>query len=572
MSDASLTNDRLAQPMDGESQPLASSQENYTTGILSQIATGWRAFESRLARLGDWVNPILVKETRQALRSWQFTLTFVFLLVACWVVTIGGIAMIGPSVYYAAGGGELLRAYYLILSFPLFIVVPFAAFRSLATEREDNTYELLSITALRPRQIVSGKLASAMVQMAVYYSAIMPCLAFTYLLRGVDAPSIALLLAYTFLVSLALSMLGLLLATLARQRHAHLVLSIALVALLLYVYVDAQTHAAELIRSGYEQYVRREFWVNHFFGGAMYAATVLLAYRAASAMITFATENRSTPLRIAMLLLQAAFIGWMAYRWLTSRFDNEEVLLFATVGACFWLVMGSMLNGEREQLSRRAMRSLPQSGLGRLLFTWFSPGPSSGYAFSVANLTTILLFGVVATEFITPPTRAIAQWPSPDRFLHTLVLGWSYAVAYLGLGALVVALLRKVAVVTMLASVLFHALLLLAGSGIPTCIHWMSIELRGEPYSLLQITNPIWTLRYVLEFSPAPEETVLLVVVPAAAICIWLLNLPALIRELERTPAPLPARIVEDDAELHPPPQALPQSPWDDTEARAGEV
>ena len=39
--------------------------------------------------------------------------------------------------------------YYAILAFPLAVVVPYAAFRSLAAEREDNTYDLLSITTLQ---------------------------------------------------------------------------------------------------------------------------------------------------------------------------------------------------------------------------------------------------------------------------------------------------------------------------------------------------------------------------------------------------------------------------------------
>jgi hypothetical protein len=569
MSDASITSERLPQSFVQEGEEPATARRESGEGLLSQVFARWRAFESRLARLSDWVNPILVKETRQALRSWQFTLTFILLLVACWVVTIGGIAVIGPSIYYAAGGAELLRAYYLILSLPLLVVVPFAAFRSLAAEREDNTYELLSITTLRPRQIISGKLASAVVQIAVYFSAIMPCLAFTYLLRGVDAPSIAVLLAYTFLASLLLSMLGLLLATLSKQRFGHIVLSVGFVALLLYGCLAAQTFAGNLVRSGYELYVQREFWVSNFFGLAMYVATMLLAYLAASALITFATENRATPLRYGMLLQQAVFIGWFAYRWLAARFDNDEVLLMAEAAACYWFVMGSMLNGEQQELSRRSMRTLPENALGRLFFTWLNPGPASGYAFAIANLTTILILGLVATEFFARPVQMIAAWPNPDRFFNVLVLGWSYLVAYLGFGCLVVALLRKVAEVTMFASVLLHLLLLLAGSGIPTSIHWMSLELQNEPYSYLQITNPIWTLPYVLEFSPAPEEPVLLVVVTAAATCALLFNLPGLIRELERTRSALPARVVADEESLHPPQQTLPKNPWDEPEVHA---
>ncbi len=149
---------------------------------------------------GDWLNPILVKETRQALKSLQFTITFVLVLVACWVVTIGGVAFIGPRFFTAAAGGTMLcvvlrRSWRFRWSWSCRIR-RFARWRPSA---KTTPTILLSITTLKPRQIISGKLGSSIVQMAVYFSAITPCLAFTYLLRGVDVPTIAVLLVYTFL-------------------------------------------------------------------------------------------------------------------------------------------------------------------------------------------------------------------------------------------------------------------------------------------------------------------------------------------------------------------------------------
>ncbi|HVT27922.1 MAG TPA: ABC transporter permease, partial [Lacipirellulaceae bacterium] len=199
-----------------------------------RAASAWSHIERVLVYAGDWLNPILVKETRQALKSFQFTVTFILLLIGCWIVTMGGVALIGPRIFYAAEGGSLMLWYYAILAFPLAVVVPYAAFRSLAEEREDNTYDLLSITTLRPRQIISGKLGSALVQMGVYFSAITPCLAFTYLLRGIDLPTIAVLLAYLFFWSLGLSMIGILLATLTKRRFAHVFVSVAFVGTLLW--------------------------------------------------------------------------------------------------------------------------------------------------------------------------------------------------------------------------------------------------------------------------------------------------------------------------------------------------
>lgn len=150
----------------------------------SRWVTGLAWLEAQIARLGDYMNPILVKETRQALKSRQFLLMFLLLLVFSWVITIGLIAFIGPGIYYQAAGSLLLVWYFGILTFALTVVVPFGAFRSLASEREENTYDLLRVSTLSARQIVNGKIASAAVQMGVYFSAVAPCIAFSYLLRG----------------------------------------------------------------------------------------------------------------------------------------------------------------------------------------------------------------------------------------------------------------------------------------------------------------------------------------------------------------------------------------------------
>ena len=128
--------------------------------------------DALLERAGEWLNPILVKEVRQALKSRQFVITFALVLLYSWGVSVVGLALVGPQAAYGANGPTMFAWYYAGLAFCLLIVVPYGAFRSLAVEQEERTYELLTITALRPRQIVSGKLASALVQILVYLSAL----------------------------------------------------------------------------------------------------------------------------------------------------------------------------------------------------------------------------------------------------------------------------------------------------------------------------------------------------------------------------------------------------------------
>jgi hypothetical protein len=116
----------------------------------------------------------------------------------------------------------------------------------------------------------------------------------------------------------------------------------------------------------------------------------------------------------------------------------------------------------------------------------------------------------------------------------------------------------------MMACALIHVLLLLAGSGIPTSIQWMSVSMQHRDYSFLQLTNPIWSLYHVLNSSLPAELLVLVIVVPATAICMLLLNMPSVVRELRQIRTLPPPRVLEDEAALHPEPTAGPRNPWEE--------
>jgi hypothetical protein len=545
--------------LDSASKPA----ETWKTRIGERVRTSWTAIERFLACAGDWLNPILVKETRQSLKSLQFTATFVLLLIACWIVTIGGIAIVGPRIALAAEGGRLLLPYYSILAFPLAVVVPYAAFRSLTSEREDNTYDLLSITTLRPRQIISGKLGSAVVQMSVYFSAITPCLAFTYLLRGVDLPTIAVSLAYLFFSSLGLSMIGILLATLSKRRFSHVFLSVAFLGGLLWHFaIPVMTKSVPMLQASYVFLSSAYFWVNVAFVATFYVTFFALAYFTSAAMISFTSENRSSPLRLCMLVQMVAFVGWAAYFWFGDR-DSRPLRMASTVAFTYWYVMGTLLTAERSVMSQRVKRRLPQSFLGRMFFSWLNPGPASGYMFVIANTTSVALICYLALLYTNFPATSSGA-TSFRTMICVLVVAWSYLVAYLGIGLLAIRLIRRVAVVTTLACVLIHFLLLLGGFGIPFVLKSMSLELRNLEYTFLQITDPIFTLRHVEDGTATADIRKILMIIPSVAICILLANLPGVIRELRVVRETAPNRVLEDEAELHPAPASVPASPWDE--------
>jgi hypothetical protein len=253
----------------------------------------------------------------------------------------------------------------------------------------------------------------------------------------------------------------------------------------------------------------------------------------------------------------------MGYAWMDEQFDRGFIVAMAGFAGLYWYAMGSLLTGERSGMSQRVRRRLPQSFFGRAFLSWLNPGPASGYMFVVANGTAIVMMGflgLLGSDFFA--TRG--AWPSNQEAFFILVVGWSYGVTYLGLGKMAISLLRRVAQVNLFAGALIHFLVLLAASGIPTTIQLMSYNLRMQDYSYWQLPNPFWSLEHLGDGGVATEGPILITLVPAAAICVLLLNMRSVVRELQAVRIAPPSRVIEDEAELHPTPEPLPQNPWDE--------
>lgn len=110
----------------------------------------------------------------------------------------------------------------------------------------------------------------------------------------------------------------------------------------------------------------RRFWAVQVMMFTMMASFCLLFQWAATAQIGFASDNRSTRLRWVMLVQQTLSIGWTAYAHIVNPTHDLEIVYTSMIFAfCYWLLMGSLLVGERPQLSRAsAARSFPTELFG----------------------------------------------------------------------------------------------------------------------------------------------------------------------------------------------------------------
>ena len=371
----------------------------------------WDWIESRLSRISEYFNPILVKETRQALKSRQFLITFCLFLIAGWGFSLIYVAARFPAIYYAPQGSSVLFGYYVILCVPMIIIIPFVAFRSLSAEREDGTFDLVSITSLSPRQIVAGKLVSAIVQMLIYLSALAPGMVFTYMLRGVDIMMIMMSVSYLFLASIALSVLGLVLATVTSSRSWQMVLGVIFILALVVLFIISLWAGGFSIFEGAMAYDEPLFWAAHLFVVTIVVAYTVLFYLAAMARVTFVSDNRSTKIRTCLLVMQALAVGWATYFWLASN-EHEVLIAFLVWAGFHWWLMGALMVGESDEISPRVRRELPETFMGRAFATWLYPGPGTGYMLTVAcfGCLTMLVIAVSIGSVVAGSLATAAEF------------------------------------------------------------------------------------------------------------------------------------------------------------------
>lgn len=371
---------------------LDADQSNFN--IASEKTTALARFNERLS---EWCSSILVKETRQALKSRQFTWTYLALLVCVGIWAVWGLS-ISSSQYEA--GKELLMGFWVILGFPLCLIIPFSAYRSLAREFEDGTINLISITTMKPHQIVVGKFGSAILQMLIYLSILAPCICFTYLLRGISISQIALGLLICVGGSTCLIVLGLFLAGVFRSRTLGVGVSVLFVLLLGWLYFCWCAIIYELTNTGNSIGDDQiEFWVVVYGMVAFFGSTAALLLVTAASQISFPADNRSTRIRVAMFVQQILFFGFVVM--IIPIAPREDGVIWAMIlfAGHYWLIMGFLMIGESVFVSRRVQRTLPRTLFTRSMFSLFMPGAGRGFLFAVANVWTCAFVLLLVVQF-----------------------------------------------------------------------------------------------------------------------------------------------------------------------------
>lgn len=350
-----------------------------------------------MERIDDRLNPILVREVRQGLRSNGFRNLFWLTLVLSTCACGFTMAMHVIEERTITNGRGFLSWTMGLMRLATGFFVPFVAFQSVSSEWEDRTRDMLQLSGLGSWAIVRGKLVAALMQALLFYCAFLPFLALAFLMRGVDLQEIIVGLNASLASCLVSTTIGIFLASLGRTRTLRVFLFALLAVVLLFwggasgVFLSSlgRTSTVSLESIGIP-------WV---------MASVPVSYGITFARNRFAHEyeNQSTPLRVLTTVLLFAiplFVLFLAWTSSVTGVISEELFGNLLMGL---IAISLLLASEGEKMSRRVAARVPRGGLRAFLSIPWLPGGGRGLIYF--TLHAILLLGL-ALAFQVAPTSA----------------------------------------------------------------------------------------------------------------------------------------------------------------------
>jgi uncharacterized membrane protein len=426
-----------------------------------------------LERLGDRLNPLVVKEVRQGLRARVFWSSFGLMLLSCVIISM--VAYVTARDSFAPQGQNYFYAFFFCLSVVHFFIIPYSAYRSLAREREDETWVLLVLTGLGPRRILRGKVASFLVQAALYASAVGPFLLFSYYLNGIDLPTILTVLVLGAAWLVFLTVMAVCTATLADGRMGRALVHLLLLGVLCMGLVQGLVAAFALSEEGHRMWGEDAFIALVL--GALWAMLSYgwLLFETAAARLALATENYARGPRLALLVQMVVSAALVVGLWVVEDRDEDVAVASCVLGCVHLAFVGLFMATDVDGMTR----SLRE---GTRPWSLLRPGALRGFRFM---LLVVAGWGALCAGLYlaspSPGTRAPAE-------IMGVLAAPAYLVLYLGL-ALVVGRLPASGRLASpsVVRILFFALGALGGALPPLLA--VLLELRASD-PLLNLLNP----------------------------------------------------------------------------------
>src|SRR5262249_34524117 len=442
------------------------------------------------------------------------------------------------------GGPEAFAILHGIMLGTCILFLPLYTGARLAAERGFTNMDLLFATTLPPRAIIGGKYLAALILALIIFSACTPFLFFTYLLRGIDWPTILFVVAMDFLAVALAVMVMIWIAVVP----SHWIFK-ALLALLglwgvfmLFVGAMALTVGVFLTSGVGGLAESGDFWATTWGVLTGVVGVAALFYSWSVALISPPSANRALFPRIAF------FLFWLVSLPLQVLWSNllpetrgSPLLMWVFIMGLLCALQMVIAINERESWSPRTARTIPRSWWLRAPAFLFYSGAAGGLCFACLLFGLTVLVGVIAAPsfplpeaFRAPPGspfRPFDPWTQVTKFM--LVIGL-YTLAY----ALTAVLVRRASPwrIALPHTWIVFVALLIFGLVVPLLtsifLHFGTLNLPTH-YGWV-LVNPIAALVVIGDLR-AGQEHIELAFMTAAAVWVgiaFLLNVPWFVRQL----------------------------------------
>jgi hypothetical protein len=356
-------------------------------------------------RLDDWINPIVIKELRQAVKSRLVTsMLLLFLGLQMVIVALSlGFRDIGPNgdAMNWREGNSIFVVLQAILLGTCMVLIPAYASLRMSAERSDSNVDLLFISTLRPTSIIAGKFFSALVLAMLVFSCCAPFMTFTYLLRGIDIPSILFVLGVDLLAVILSTQVGLFLAAVPAPRALKVLLFFFAFLQLCGIFISLVGMTSMMIREGVFTEMNEESWaiMGVITLAVLFSTGLLFCWSVA--LISPPSANRALLGRVFLvvmwLILGAGCLGLTLYPWVVrgpAGGHDGPLAIWTGCSVVFFCLQFLISINERHSWGPRVARAIPRWVTLRAFAFLFYSGAAGGVFLSMICVALTLLVGL----------------------------------------------------------------------------------------------------------------------------------------------------------------------------------
>ncbi len=348
----------------------------------------------------DRANPMLVRRVRQELRNRASLGAFLLMLLVA--VIAAAVASAASGSGSGSGAGRGMFAAVASAWTALMCLQANAATRAISTDRGAAAWDLIELTGLPPLRIILGVVQSNLILGLLGAAALAPFLVMSYLLRGLDLPTVLFAIITLPMAGALLGAIGAAFACVGSQRQARqglgMLMALALIGAwisLTGIWVSSEQGLsrwlAEVLAGDSEAIIGLIAMLNSW------AAALALALVLGAALLTHRALDRSSGPRLVWCLIWLNGALWLAgllawafsssgMGWMTRNL--EEVLAVSScIGVAWGLVLGLFAISEDIDVTpRQAQAALAGGRWRRTAMLILGPGATRG-----ARCTLLLL-------------------------------------------------------------------------------------------------------------------------------------------------------------------------------------